>query len=153
MDDAEGCSWLDASDVQESVETEVVASSLHNAESTFRPPAAVSLIRLASSDSGWMVECGSTPDCPAIIAQEPPPASDSIDVAPPSDPSSPLEHSRLARRWLKGMATNSGCEGETPSMLDLAVLVNSPDERSPTSVVVPWDNRVPDQTQSAVSFS
>ena len=59
----------------------------------------------------------------------------------PSEASSPLEHSRLARRWLKGIQTKT--PGETPSMIDLTLLVNKiqqqPDEFSPTSVVAGLD--------------
>jgi len=111
-------------------------------------PTASSLIRLASRNS-------SRPDVTlSLPLSEPPSESPSappsqLPSQPPSQPpsespseaSSPLEHSRLARRWLKGIQTKT--PGETPSMIDLTLLVNKiqqqPDEFSPTSVVAGLD--------------
>ena len=113
-------------------------------------PTAASLIRLASKENiasikDWspqytLQESSLRPDKPRWPRQIPsceillPPEAESSS-APPSAASSPLEHSRLARRWLKGISNR---DGETPSMLDLQVLVSSlavNAQSSPTSIV------------------
>lgn len=89
-------------------------------------PTAASLIRLASKENIASIQDWS----PQYILLPPEAESSS---APPSAASSPLEHSRLARRWLKGISDR---DGETPSMLDLQVLVSSlAAQSSPTSIV------------------
>jgi hypothetical protein len=103
-------------------------------------PTAASLIRMASKENIASIqdlspqytlqESFHIPSCEILL----PPEAESSS-APPSAASSPLEHSRLARRWLKGISDR---DGETPSMLDLQVLVSSlavNAQSSPTSIV------------------
>ena len=75
----------------------------------------------------------SSPQTMSASSEEPP-----MPPLPDSPVSPDLKHSRLARRWFKGMAA-AGTDAESTSMLDLTKLSDEIDETnltlSPTSIM------------------
>ena len=117
-------------------------------------PKACQLIRMASSDSisggnepsnceGDLPQSCASPETSDSLTLDTPALPDSLFASSASPPESPLAHSRLARRWLAGIALKAGVN-DSPSFKDLTLLTTVPKVpelvASPTSILsTPWD--------------